>query len=296
MVLQRTQILFCQQLLWLSGYVCPFGIPHAAKNLVRRGGLAVVSSYVSGREFWESGTLTLKVFTLVTALLLDEIETEAVVQHWAAEAEGSASNQRSQTRFPFLNAATVTWTDTDFQVMSRDLSQKGIGIVQCGNPAKLGPATLCVSLRQQEVYLDVNFSWMEDLGHGWWCSGGRLNLASIDPASLLVLKMSKVVDRRLHERHPFCHPFAVYAQWQLERDCIGVENIQPEDETRVISLDISRGGIRLISQDPIMTDKEFVYLRKLNDEYSDKILRGRIVSRQEFGNGYFAVGVKFDFV
>ena len=176
--------------------------------------------------------------------------------------------------------------DNEKRVMCRDLSRDGIGIIEYGEPQEVEDATLAVELHKQVVHLSVGFRWSRDMGNGWWTRGGVLNAASINNASLAFLKFSGMVERRLHQRYSFCHPFSVYASVDEESEGLpGVEQL----ETPALSLDISRGGMRLICFAPINYRKE-LFIRKPKNDF---LLKGRVVSHRDLGNGYCVVGVKF---
>jgi len=231
---------------------------------------------------------------MTVSLILGEIDAESMVREWSAEAAlDDASQFRKEARFPLLTPATITHNRTDTYAMCRDISKKGVGIIQSGAPPNLGHSTLSISLRQQVVYLDVNFTWRKRLGTGWWTCGGEMNFASIDFASLMLLQMSNAVDRRIHHRHPFCQLFVVFPNLELEDDCIGVQNLPVEQGVFAISLDISQGGMRLMCHKSLQTNKKYIYIQTRESARNSSLIRGEIVSRRELGNGYFVVGVKF---
>lgn len=232
---------------------------------------------------------------MATALLLSPVESESVAHQWTTEAAHAENQSRGETRFPYLSSATLSSEDATTQVMCRELSRNGIGIIQATGAPIEGAGTLSLTLRKQEVYLDVNFLWAKDMGNGWWISGGELNFASIDSASLLLLQISKFVQQRIHARYPYCQPFCVYADLELAPDCIGIENIQHRKEIHAVSIDVSRGGIHLVCKNPLLSNREFVYMRRMHSTSFEQLVRGRVVSRKRIGKGYYAIGVKFDF-
>ena len=222
-------------------------------------------------------------------LLLDEIDTEAVIQRWVSRAAGEEKNRRQEFRMPFFNTATMYTEGDEKGVMCRDISKDGMGIIQFGEPPEPGNATLAVKLHQQTVHINVDFGWRKNMGNGWWTSGGRLNATSINQASLAFLRFSGLVERRLYQRYSFCHPFTVYPSFDLHENCIGLENIDPDDEAPALSLDLSTGGMRLICFTPILY-KKMLYIRKPGTSF---LLRGHVVAQRDLGNGYCVIGVKF---
>ena len=231
---------------------------------------------------------------MTTALILDSVDAEAVVQQWVAKAaRDDQSQRRRESRFPFLNPARICSTGEEAGVLCRDISKSGIGVIQYGVPPRPGPATLSLLLHQQLAYLDVDFRWVKPMGNGWWTSGGKLNSVSIDHAARLVLRMTNLLERRFHRRYPFSRPFIVYPNLQPGLESVGLETIPRSEEKWGISLDVSSGGLRLICREPLHSESEYVYLRTPRWGYSDTMVRGRIASRRELGNGYFAIGIQF---
>ena len=226
---------------------------------------------------------------MTSTILLDDIDTEAIVQRWVAKAAGEEKNRRDRFRMPFFSTATLYTPDGEKGVMCRDISKDGIGIIQFAEPPAYDSATLAVELHKQIVHLNVDFQWSRDMGNGWWTSGGRLNATSINNASLAFLKFSGMVERRLHQRYSFCHPFSVYPTFEMYNSQVGSDDLEPSDEAPALSLDISRGGMRLICFTPI-NYRKLIYIRKPKTDF---LLQGRVVSHRDLGNGYCVVGAKF---
>lgn len=225
------------------------------------------------------------------ALLLDQIDTEAVVQNWVAKASGGEDvDHRDKYRLPFFNPATLRSGLYEKNVMCRNISEDGIGIIEFGRPENFQRATLAVSLHKRIVHLTFDLKWVEEIGSGWWVSGGEFGATSIRGASWIVLQLSSMVERRIHRRYSFCHPFVIYPNLEFHKDCVAVENIPIEAEESAFSLDVSRGGMRLLCSKPIDFDKEFIYVRKPD---TMTLLRGRIVASRELDNGYSVLSIKF---
>ena len=225
-----------------------------------------------------------------SVLILDAIDTQAIVHQWLIQAayEGEVQ-RRASNRMPFLRPATLCLDASDTSVMCRDISEQGIGIVQSSGRLPRGECAVVLSLRNQTLNFDVTFKHAKIMDNGWSMSGGNFNLASIDPASLVALKLSSLVERRIRRRHPFCHAFFVYRDLDLSEQCIGVENIPAEKEAHAVSLDISPFGMRFVTK-AFEFNHEFIYLRK---QGTPTMFRGRIVSRRHHGNGHAVIGVKF---
>lgn len=225
------------------------------------------------------------------AVILDQVDTEVLVQNWVTiAAREDEIERRERFRLPFFNAATLGSGLRRRAVMCRNISREGIGIIEFGRPPQSKEVALAVSLHNKIVHFEVDIKWTKEIGNGWWTSGGAFRSASIRGASLVVLQLSSMVERRIHRRHTFCHPFSVYPSLDLHNDCVAVENLPLDAAESAFSLDISRGGMRILCSGSFETDKQSVYLRKPN---MMTMLRGRIVSQRSLGNGYSVVGIKF---
>ncbi len=233
---------------------------------------------------------------MTVSMLMGDLEAESLISDWATEAaKDGASQLRKEPRIPLLTPVTINHNGMEHYAICRDISKKGIGVIQSGGSPKMGLSTISISLHQQVVYLDVDFTWRRELGSGWWASGGNMSFASIDFASMMLLRMSNAVERRVHRRQPFCQLFSLYPSLELEEGCVGVQNLPPETGVFAISMEISFGGMSLMCDRPVEDRNEYVYLQTRESQRSNSLIRGQIVSQRELGNGYFIIGVKFDF-
>lgn len=228
--------------------------------------------------------------TMSLTALLDDIDTETIVKRWVEKAAGAEKNLRDRRRMPLFSAATLYTPDGRKKgVMCRDISKQGIGIIQHGEPPESETPTLAVEIQKQVVHLNVKFRWTRDMGNGWWTSGASLTETSSKNASLALLRFSRMVERRMHQRYSFCHPFTVLPNLQPQDEYVDLAALAPEDEASALSLDISLSGMRLLHCAPI-DYKKTIHIVKPRTDY---MLTGHVASHRDLGHGYSVVGVHF---
>lgn len=230
-----------------------------------------------------------------TETTLGKIDTAKTVEAWVASAMRDDRVQRWQeARYPFLRAATVSRGGMEARAMCRDISRRGIGIVQSDEPPRTGPATVSIWLRNRVLDLPVDFLWVKRLGQGWWAAGGRVELSSLDYASLALSRIGTEIDLRLHQRHPFCHMFSVYASPSTAEDTFSFDPCEQQEDGIAISLNVSYGGIGLLSESYFEPQEQILQLHRIDDHDSSARIRGRVVSCRELPNGYYMTGVQFE--
>jgi len=224
----------------------------------------------------------------MTATLFGKAETEKVVEQWILDAVRSEQSQRrSQVRYPFARPATICRGGFEVQAMCRDISKYGIGLIQSDCPPKRGKHSISIWLGKRVMQAPVNIFWTSKIGQNWWACGGHLVISMLDLFQLHTdRRISNFNNRRAHERYAFCHPFTA----ELADRKAG--EFEHAEDTSIISLEVSTGGMRLISNEPFGDEGNVVYLR--NESCPEKgALRCRIVSCLEMENGYYSTGVRF---
>jgi hypothetical protein len=109
--------------------------------------------------------------------VLDDTSTgaaKATVERMRLEAEGSgAAERRSAERTPFFGPAQIELDNGDVHSgFTRDLSTPGIGLL---HPMAIEPGEITVHIPLQSGTLSQRtlILWCQDVGDGWYASGGR---------------------------------------------------------------------------------------------------------------------------
>ncbi len=153
---------------------------------------------------------------------------------------------------------------------------------------------MSIWLGNRIMHASVNVFWSRTIGDNWWACGGHLIVSTLDLAKLhMGRRLGDLRNRRKHERLPFCHCFSSVFE-SNESSALGsskaseFEDIVPS----IVSLDVSTGGMRLVSDEPFGFEGNIVLLQNKSDLQAGPV-RGRIVSFFEMENGYYSTGVQF---
>lgn len=224
-------------------------------------------------------------------LTLGKNGTAEIVEQWVkCAAHDERTQRRKDSWHSFLRAATISRGGLEIQAMCRDISPRGIGLLH-SERIRNGEATVSVWMQKRVLNMDVDITWEKSVGEGWWASGGRLNVSSFEHANLSISTMRAKFERRFHKRYPFFHSFSVYACSDRKDDSFDLD--WQQEAFRALSLDVSRSGVTLMCEDPLEPQKQIVYLRRNASNDDVKLIRGRIVSRRELANGFFAIFTEF---
>jgi len=231
----------------------------------------------------------------ILANAMSQTSTKSIVDSWVAEATRKDNVQeRNSARHPFARPATISNGGVEVRVSCRDLSSRGIGLIQTEMPAKQGDHILTIWLHDRVVDLDVKILWTKRIGRSWWASGGHLMITTWDATRLWWDRIRyQANDRRGATRYPFCQCFLVSVDGGIEVRREFLEQTEKRDTVSLASLDVSNGGIRFISGERFASAGRT--LRVSREGHSgEPTVRGIVRYVFEMQNGYFATGVEFD--
>ena len=118
-----------------------------------------------------------------------------------------------------------------------------------------------------------------------------MKVSPFEYASLFISTMRFEIERRHHNRYPFFHSFLVNRG--SDRKVNGFDCDRRQGALHAFSLDISHGGISLVSEDSLEPEEQIVHLRRRNCGDDGRMIRGRVVACGELANGFFKLGIAF---
>ena len=209
------------------------------------------------------------------------VQPDEIVKNWVhLAAHDHAHKRRVDSRYPFIRAATVTQGAQQQQdAICRDISLRGIGVLH-RHPVQIGePTTIEILVNTERVSTEVQVLWSKEAGRGWWLTGGHFERSSLGYASTLCSTIKTEVERRRHNRYPFFQPLCLFDP----------ASSSEEAKYRVFSIDISLGGLSLLSDTPISEQQVLIRISQTNN-----YIKAKIVRSEPTPHGFGIYGLAFD--